>query len=88
MAQSLVEIAKRSINAARSPHIVGAGVGAKQSGKLGVEPRLTLLVDAAVPKEELISVVKRAAGGGKAPDFDVIEVGDVKALRGSARLSG
>jgi len=81
MAQSLAEIAKRSINAARSPHIIGAGVGAKQSGKSAMEPRLTLLVDVAVPKEELMRAVHWAANGRKAPDFDVIEVGTVTALR-------
>ena len=79
MVRSLAEIATRS-TAACCHHVVGAGVGAKKTGTSEATPRLTLLVKAAVPRRELVAAVRWASGGEDAPDFDVLEVGDVKAL--------
>ncbi len=72
----VIELAK----SARSPHVVGAGIGAKRmNGRPNSEPRLTLLVDKDVPKEQLEATVKQV-NYGRNMEFDVLEVGDVRAL--------
>lgn len=80
MADTLTAVVKRSLDKARSTHVVGAGIGVKRGGGTGGEPRLTLLVDRDVPKEELVSTVRLAAAGSAIPDFDVLNVGEVRAL--------
>lgn len=80
MARNLAELARCCLESARSSHIVGAGIGTRKIGETRVEPRLTLLVDGPVCKDELLPDVKRAAARGEEPDFDVLEVGQVRAL--------
>lgn len=81
MTQYLKEMARDCLRYARSPHVVGAGIGVRfHSGCPAAEPTLTLLVDRPVPRERLLSTVKSAKGKEKEPDFDVLEVGDVRAL--------
>jgi hypothetical protein len=74
-------MARDCLRYGRSPHVVGAGIGLRCQGEApDPVPTLTLLVDASVPHERLVSVVKRASGGQKQPDFDVLNVGKVTAL--------
>jgi len=80
MADTLSDVVKRSLDKARSTHVVGAGIGVRRVGASRTEPRLTLLVDRDVPKEELVSTVRLAATGADIPDFDVLNVGEVRAL--------
>ncbi|MGE5579076.1 MAG: hypothetical protein ACM3WU_03440 [Bacillota bacterium] len=80
MADSLTAVVKRSLDKARTTHVVGAGIGVRRVGASTTEPRLTLLVDRDVPKEQLMAAVRLAAAGSVVPDFDVLNVGEVRAL--------
>lgn len=80
MARSLEQTVGCLVKASRTTRLVGAGIGARRSLDSKVEPRLTLLLNGPVPKETLVADVKAVTATATAADFDVLDVGDVKAL--------
>ncbi len=81
MARNLVEMARQCARGACSPHVVGAGIGARRIGESRTEPTLTLLVSGPVSREHLLYGVKGIKGMSKDLAFDVLDVGNVRALQ-------